>query len=214
MSLLIRNGRVVTATDDYHADIYVQDDTISLIGDKLDMQADRVIDAAGKLVMPGGVDPHTHMDMPFGGATSADDFESGTRAAAFGGTTTIIDFAIQPKGEAKLPLDRRRGGHGDVGGQRGKGSPSALQATVPHGGVQAGLRLGKAWVRQILNADAGGAHLRSAHQGVNDQAQLLLHAGQGAGAKRPLQHPASQGQEPDQNQGGDRHQARLDTGPP
>ena len=102
MSLLIRNGRIVTAVDDYHADIFVEDETVSLIGRDLDVEADRTIDAAGRLVIPGGVDPHTHMDMPFGGTTSADDFETGTRAAAFGGTTTIVDFAIQTKGHSTL----------------------------------------------------------------------------------------------------------------
>ncbi len=102
MSLLIRNGRVVTAVDDYRADLFVEDETVSLIGRDLEVEADRTIDAAGRLVMPGGVDPHTHMDMPFGGTRSADDFETGTRAAAFGGTTTIVDFAIQTKGQSTL----------------------------------------------------------------------------------------------------------------
>lgn len=102
MSLLIRNGRVITAVDDYHADLYIENETISLIGKNLDVEADTVIDASGKYVMPGGVDPHTHLDMPFGGTTSADDFETGTRAAAHGGTTTLIDFAIQTKGESTL----------------------------------------------------------------------------------------------------------------
>jgi dihydropyrimidinase len=102
MRILIQNGRVVTATDDYHADILIEDDKIVLIGRDLQMEADRVLDATNRLVIPGGIDPHTHLDMPFGGTVSADDFESGTRAAAFGGTTTIIDFAIQTKGSSAL----------------------------------------------------------------------------------------------------------------
>lgn len=102
MSLLIKNGRIVTAVDDYHADVFVENDTITLIGKQLEMEADEVIDASGKLVIPGGIDPHTHMDMPFGGTTSADDFLTGTRAAAHGGTTTIVDFAIQQKGKSTL----------------------------------------------------------------------------------------------------------------
>jgi len=102
MSILIKNGRVITAVDDYHADIFIEKDTISVIGKSLSMAADQTIDAKGKLVIPGGIDPHTHLDMPFGGTVSADDFESGTRAAAHGGTTTLIDFAIQTKGESTL----------------------------------------------------------------------------------------------------------------
>ena len=101
-TVLIKGGRIVTATDDYFADIFVSGETITLIGKDLDVQADRVIDASGKLVIPGGIDSHTHLDMPFGGTTSADDFESGTIAAAHGGTTTIVDFAIQTKGESTL----------------------------------------------------------------------------------------------------------------
>ena len=102
MSVLIKNGRIVTATDDYFADVYVDGETISMIGKDLSVDADKVIDATGKLVIPGGIDPHTHLDMPFGGTTSADDFETGTLAAAHGGTTTIIDFAIQSKGESTI----------------------------------------------------------------------------------------------------------------
>src|SRR5687768_6738187 len=99
MSILIKNGRIVTATDDYLGDVFIDGEKITTIGTALAMNADRVIDAKGKFVLPGGIDVHTHMDMPFGGTTSADDFESGTIAAAFGGTTTIVDFAIQYKGQ-------------------------------------------------------------------------------------------------------------------
>ncbi|MBI3477524.1 MAG: dihydropyrimidinase [Acidobacteria bacterium] len=97
---IIANGRVVTATDTYASDIAIQDGKINAIGQSLPREnAGKVIDAAGRYVFPGGIDVHTHLDMPFGGTTSADDFETGTRAAAFGGTTTLIDFAIQYKGQ-------------------------------------------------------------------------------------------------------------------
>ena len=102
MSVLIKNGRIVTATDDYHADIFINDETIDLIGTDLAIDADVVVDAAGKLVIPGGIDPHTHLELPFGGTTTSDTFETGTRAAAFGGTTCIIDFAVQMKGQSSL----------------------------------------------------------------------------------------------------------------
>jgi dihydropyrimidinase len=98
MSVLIKNGRIVTAADDYVADVYVEDETVTLIGESLDHPADRVIDAGGKYVLPGMVDPHTHLDMPFGGTVTIDDFESGQASAAFGGTTCHVDFAIQPQG--------------------------------------------------------------------------------------------------------------------
>jgi dihydropyrimidinase len=100
MSVLIKGGRIVTAADDYVADIYVEDETVTLIGDSLDPQADKVIDATGKYVLPGGVDPHTHLDMPFGGTVTIDDVESGQISAAFGGTTTHVDFIIQPPGKS------------------------------------------------------------------------------------------------------------------
>src|SRR2546429_1043232 len=97
---IIANGKVVTATDTYLADIAISAGKIEVVGQNLPQQnASRIFDAAGKYVMPGGIDVHTHLDMPFGGTTSADDFETGTRAAAFGGTTTRLDFAIQYKGQ-------------------------------------------------------------------------------------------------------------------
>ena len=102
MSVLIKNGRVITAVDDYMADVFIEKETVTLIGKNLEMEADKVIDASGKYLFPGGLDPHTHLDMPFGGTTSADNFETGTRAAAHGGTTTLIDFAIQSKGHSTL----------------------------------------------------------------------------------------------------------------
>jgi dihydropyrimidinase len=100
VSLLIKNGTILNASDIYRGDIFIERDVITTIGTQLTMQADRVIDAAGRYVLPGGIDVHTHLDMPFGGTTSADDFESGTIAAAFGGTTSIVDFAIQYRGQS------------------------------------------------------------------------------------------------------------------
>src|SRR5579863_10324294 len=97
---IIRNGTIVTAYDTYVADIVINGDKITAIATQLPIEnAGQVIDAAGLLVIPGGIDVHTHLDMPFGGTTSADDFQTGTIAAAFGGTTTLIDFAIQYKGQ-------------------------------------------------------------------------------------------------------------------
>jgi dihydropyrimidinase len=97
---LIVNGTVVTATDTYLADVAITGGKVTAIGQNLPREnTARVLDATNKYVLPGGIDVHTHLDMPFGGTTSADDFETGTRAAAFGGTTTLIDFAIQYKGQ-------------------------------------------------------------------------------------------------------------------
>ncbi|HLL52182.1 MAG TPA: dihydropyrimidinase [Myxococcaceae bacterium] len=103
MRTLIKNGTIATGSDLYKADVLIEGDKVSMIGIDLQPkvgQVDQIIDATGKYVLPGGIDPHTHLDMPFGGTTSADDFETGTRAAAFGGTTTVVDFAIQPQGGA------------------------------------------------------------------------------------------------------------------
>ena len=98
---IITGGTVVTAADTSQADVAISGGRVVALGSSLPREnATRLIDAAGRYVFPGGIDVHTHLDMPFGGTTSADDFETGTRAAAFGGTTTLIDFAIQYKGQS------------------------------------------------------------------------------------------------------------------
>lgn len=100
MKTLITNGRIVTAVDDYNAEVLIEDGAISAIARKIAVEADKTIDASGCLVIPGGIDPHTHMELPFGGTSASDDFRTGTIAAAHGGTTTIIDFAVQSHGQA------------------------------------------------------------------------------------------------------------------
>src|SRR6266567_8531600 len=98
MGLLIQNGTVVTADATFAADVLIEGTTVKEVRSDIDAGTHTVVDATGMLLLPGGIDAHTHLDMPFGGTTSSDDFETGTRAAAFGGTTTLIDFAIQAKG--------------------------------------------------------------------------------------------------------------------
>ncbi len=100
MSTLIKNGRIITAADDYVADIFIEGEAVTAIGKHLQVNPDKVIDASGMLVFPGGIDPHVHLDMPFMGTFSSDDHETGTRAALFGGTTMVIDYAIQPHGKS------------------------------------------------------------------------------------------------------------------
>ncbi len=99
MSVLIKGGRIITAADDYVGDVYIENGSISLLGESLDVSAEKTIDATGKYVIPGAIDPHTHLEMAFGGTTTCDDFTSGTTSAAFGGTTTLIDFCMQTPGD-------------------------------------------------------------------------------------------------------------------
>lgn len=99
MKKIIRNGTIVTAAETYEADILIVDEQIAAIGKAFNEDGAEVIDAAGCYVFPGGVDPHTHLDMPFGGTVTRDDFDTGTVAAAHGGTTTIVDFCLTKKGK-------------------------------------------------------------------------------------------------------------------
>jgi dihydropyrimidinase len=107
MRTLITGGTIVNADATTVADLLIEDERIALIGSDLDVEADETIDASGKWVIPGAIDVHTHMELPFGGTFAKDTFETGTRAAAFGGTTTIVDFAVQTRGESlRQGLDR------------------------------------------------------------------------------------------------------------
>jgi dihydropyrimidinase len=100
MSLLIKNGRIITSSEDYVADIFIEGETISAIGKNFSMKADETIDAKGKFIFPGGIDPHVHLDMPFMGTFSSDNYETGTLAALHGGTTMVIDFILQTQGKS------------------------------------------------------------------------------------------------------------------
>ncbi len=99
MSILIKNGHVVTAAEDFVADIFIEGEKIVAIGKDLKYSADKTIDATGKYVFPGGIDPHVHLDMPFMGTSSSDNYETGTGAALHGGTTMVIDFILQTQGD-------------------------------------------------------------------------------------------------------------------
>ena len=121
MTTLIKNGTIVTADLTYKSDVLIEGGKISAIGP--DLKGDTVLDATGAYVMPGGIDPHTHLEMPFMGTYSADDFDSGTRAALAGGTTMVVDFAA---GARAKPSGCAEG----LGQQIGAG---ALRLFLPHG---------------------------------------------------------------------------------
>ena len=110
MSILIRNGRIISSGKDCIADLYIEGEKIAAIGENLPMKADREMDARGLFVFPGGIDPHVHLDMPFMGTFSSDNYETGTRAALYGGTTSVIDFVLQTQGKSlQSALEEWRG---------------------------------------------------------------------------------------------------------
>ena len=109
MSVLFKGGTVVNATGRYQADVFADGDKIKSIGTDLDNPADEVVDARGKYILPGAIDPHTHISMPFMGTSAQDDYETGTKAAACGGVTCVVDFDLQQKGETLFEaLERKK----------------------------------------------------------------------------------------------------------
>ncbi len=195
MTILIKNGTVVTAQGSTQADVLIEGERIaavlapgdSTLGANIEASADRVIDAAGKYVVPGGIDGHTHMEMPFGGTVASDSFETGTRAAAWGGTTTIIDFAVQKQGERVQDClaawhDKARGNcaidygfHQVVGGVDSE-SLKAMDELVDEGVTT--FKLFMAYPGVFLSSD--GQILQAMQQASNNGSMIMMHAENGS----------------------------------
>jgi dihydropyrimidinase len=195
MTILIKNGTVVTAQGSTQADVLIDGERIaavlapgdSSLGANIEASADRVIDATGKYVVPGGIDGHTHMEMPFGGTVAADSFETGTRAAAWGGTTTIIDFAVQMQGERVQDClaawhDKARGNcaidygfHQIVGGVNSE-SLKAMDELVDEGVTT--FKLFMAYPGVFLSSD--GQILQAMQQASNNGSMIMMHAENGS----------------------------------
>ena len=195
MTILIKNGTVVTAQGSTQADVLIDGERIAAVlapgdttlGANIEASADRVIDAAGKYVVPGGIDGHTHMEMPFGGTVASDSFETGTRAAAWGGTTTIIDFAVQKQGERVQDClaawhDKARGNcaidygfHQVVGGVDSE-SLKAMDELVDEGVTP--FKLFMAYPGVFLSSD--GQILQAMQQASSNGSMIMMHAENGS----------------------------------
>ena len=208
MSILIKGGRVVTAADDYVADVLVKGETVAAVGPALEMRADRVIYAAGKYVLPGCIDPHTHLDMPFGGTVTIDDFESGHTSAAFGGTTCHVDFCIQ--GQGQTFAEALEGWHAKANGKalidygfhiavtdlRDGGTLEEL-ASLPEQGITSYklfmayknvLQVDDSTLFQAMQVAAGSGALVMVHAENGDAIDVLVREALARGETAPIHH--------------------------
>src|ERR671918_116542 len=183
MRTLIKGGTIVNADATTPADVVIDGEKVALIGQALDVTADRTIDANGKWVIPGAIDVHTHMELPFGGTFASDTFDTGTRAAAFGGTTTIIDFAVQRTGENVH--DGLAAWHGKADGNChidyafhmiiggvDEDSLKAMDALVEHEGVSS-FKLFMAYPGVFYSDD--GQILRAMQRGAANGGAIMMH---------------------------------------
>jgi dihydropyrimidinase len=195
MTILIKNGTVVSAEGSTQADVLIDGERIAAVlapgdttlGATLAASVDKVIDATGKYVVPGGIDGHTHMEMPFGGTVASDSFETGTRAAAWGGTTTIIDFAVQKQGErvqdCLAAWHEKAGGntfidygfHQVVGGVDSE-SLKAMDELVDEGITT--FKLFMAYPGVFLSSD--GQILQAMQQAASNGSMIMMHAENGS----------------------------------
>jgi dihydropyrimidinase len=194
MRTLIKNGTVVNATGTAAADVLIDGETIAavlapgstLLGFDLESNVDRVIDAAGKYVIPGGIDAHTHMEMPFGGTFASDTFETGTRAAAWGGTTSIVDFVVQYAGENVLDQyhlwhEKAAGncaidyGFHQILSDVGDDSLKAMDALIDEGVTS--FKLFMAYKGVFLSDD--GQILRAMQKAAENGSMIMMHAENG-----------------------------------
>jgi dihydropyrimidinase len=208
MSILIRGGRLVTAADDFVADVLIEGERVTLVGADLDVSADRTIDAAGKYVLPGCIDPHTHLDMPFGGTVTIDDFESGHGSAACGGTTCHVDFCIQGRGQTFA--EALEGWHAKANGKAlidygfhiavtdlDDGGTLEELASLPEQGVtsyklfmayKGVLQVDDETLFRAMQVAAGSGALVMVHAENGDAIDVLVHEALARGGTEPIHH--------------------------